>query len=117
MGFLSALWNGLTGFLGLILPVGSGVRPAWMTPGVRWALHVLVLALVLLGLFLLNKVLGIAALIPGRLRVLAEFWLPILFLLVYTLAWVGWWLWQLLWAEETSYYPDIDEAWDEAMRT
>ena len=50
-------------------------------------------------------------------RLLREGWLPILFLLVYLLGWLGWWLWRLLLAdEEDSSFPDIDQAWDEAKR-
>src|SRR5205807_1568758 len=40
-------------------------------------------------------------------------WLPLLFLLVYLLTWLGWWLWVLLAAEEElSAHPDIDAAWE-----
>ncbi len=118
MGFLTALWNGVKNVAGLILPVGNRAASARMSPGVRWALHLLVIALVLVGLYFLNSILGIPNLIPGSLRLLAYVWLPILFLLMYTLAWLGWWLWVLWSAEEAaSYYPEIDSAWEEAMRT
>jgi hypothetical protein len=73
---------------------------------------------VLFGLYILNAVLKIGPTIPSKLRFLADIWLPILFLLMYVLAWLGWWLWTLLTAEVgPSSYPDVDEAWDEAVAT
>ncbi len=110
------LWTGVTGFFKLILPLGQRAGGAVRSPGVRWALHILAVLLVLGVLFVLNRVLGIRALIP-RAQIVADVWLPLLFLLVYVLAWLGWWLWTLLTADEgPSYYPDIDGAWDEAVR-
>jgi hypothetical protein len=119
MGVLTAIWNGLVGVVGIILPVGQSAAARRLSPGVRWALHVVILALVLLLLFWLNSALGIVPMIyVTRLRFLAHVWLPVLFLLMYCLAWLGWWVWKLLSAEEAaSYYPDIDAAWDEAVRT
>ncbi|MCI0459065.1 MAG: type VI secretion system protein [Gemmataceae bacterium] len=116
MAFFQAIWNGIIGFFGLILPLGQKAGAAARSSTVRWVLHVVVLLAILVLLFLLNEVLDIQRLIPGP-RLLARLWLPILFLLMYALAWLGWWLWQLLTAEEgPSYYPEIDQAWDEAMR-
>jgi hypothetical protein len=44
-------------------------------------------------------------------------WLPLVFLLLYAFSWLGWWLWKLFMAEEAaSQFPDLDEAWEEAMR-
>ncbi len=118
MGPLTALWNGLRKVAELILPVGNRAGPAHRSQGVRWALHVLVLVVALLILFALNHLLGIDRLIPLPSRFLRQAWLPILFLLMYALTWLGWWLWTLLFVDETvSSYPDIDAAWAAAMST
>ncbi len=47
---------------------------------------------------------------------LRNFWLSILFLLVYALFWLAYWLLKLLGPEEqVSEFPDIDRAWEEAV--
>jgi hypothetical protein len=44
-----------------------------------------------------------------------EWWLPLLFLLIYFLCWMSYWLWKLLVSgEEGPYFPDIEVAWEEA---
>jgi hypothetical protein len=106
----------LRGFLGLFLPVlqkarGPGQMPGWL----RVVLHVLVVVLLLAGLYLLNQLPAILVLIPRR-QLLARSWLPILFLLLYTLCWLSYWLWKLLVSEdEGPRFADIDEAWAAAL--
>ncbi|MCC6418647.1 MAG: hypothetical protein IT429_10470, partial [Gemmataceae bacterium] len=124
MAFFQTIWSGITSFFGLILPLGRGAGAVVRSPAMRWVIHGLVLLGVLVVLGVLNVVLGIANQIPlpGNTGSLGWFirhlWLPLLFLLVYALAWLGWWLWRL-WMEEEgpSSYPDIDAAWEEAVRT
>jgi hypothetical protein len=117
-GFFTAIWSGLVSLGGLLMPLGHRAGSAIRSPAVRWALHLLAVALVLLLLYLLNERLGIYRLIPTAFRLVAHVWLPVLFLLVYALGWLGWWLWRLLTAEEeASYYPDIDAAWDAAVHS
>src|SRR5207253_8500431 len=56
-------------------------------------------------------------LLPVRWALLRHGWAPLLFLLIYVLMWLGWWLWKLLQPEEeASVFPDIDEAWAEAVK-
>lgn len=111
-------WIGekLKAVLGLILPVyqkarGSGGMPRWL----RIVLHVLVIAVILAGLFWINSH---KEWIPDAIPKtwwLRLSWLPILFLLVYTLCWLSYWLWTLLVSdEEGPYFPDIEAAWEEA---
>lgn len=113
-GVFIRLWYGLKWLAGLVLPVAEKVRGrATFGRGVRWALHVIVLAAILVGLWWLNRSDWLLALLRGR--PLAHFWLPILFLLFYTLCWLGWWLWKLLVTdEEYAEFPDITAAWEEA---
>ena len=88
-----------------------------MNPVVRWVLHLAVLSLVLIGLWLLNRWLDLGRLLVPPHPSLRDLWLPSLFLLVYVLSWLGWWLWAQLGPEQESpVFPDIDRAWDEAVR-
>jgi hypothetical protein len=115
-GFLTAIWDMLRRIAGIILPVGKGIRFRGFSSGVRWTLHIILLVAILVVLYLLNRPLGLPALIPTTPRFIAEMWLPILFLLIYVLAWAAWWLYKLLSTEqEQSVFPDIDEAWAEAV--
>lgn len=106
-------------FMSVLWPVGQGMGQGLLTVGrwLRWAGHILILLVILVVLYFLNSYLQIDRLIP-RPVFAQTIWLPIFFLLLYALGWIGWWLWKLLSAEgESSHFPDIDEAWDEAVRT
>jgi hypothetical protein len=116
MGILSRLWNGFRLLIGLVLPIFARARDIHVWgPRTRRVLHVVMLAAILVILALIQN------LVPGLRHVidrpLLQFvWLPVLFLLLYALVWLSRWLW-LVWMseEETSDFPDIDAAWDEAM--
>jgi hypothetical protein len=100
--------NALRWLAGLIAPMF--IRPR-ISPGVLWFLHVLFIAGICVGLWYLEKHFAITINIEGPVW-LRPFWLPILFLLVYFLAWQAWWLWKLLQpGESISPFPDLDEAW------
>jgi hypothetical protein len=114
---LTYLWQGLKAAAGFIFPVFARARGSQtLGRAVFWALHLVLLGLVLVGLYLLNRWLHLDAFVGTDYAWLREGFLPILFLLVYALGWLGWWLWKLLLpGEEESAFPDIDKAWDEAM--
>jgi hypothetical protein len=102
--------------LGLILPTfqkarASGGLSRWL----RAVLHVLIVLLLLAGLLWVNlRSETIQAAIPQQ-ELLRKSWLPILFLLLYTLCWLSYWLWRLLVSEDEGLrFPDIEEAWEEA---
>ena len=45
-----------------------------------------------------------------------KIWLPLMFLQIYVLSWLGWWLARLLSDRDApSPFPDIDAAWDAAL--
>jgi hypothetical protein len=118
MKLLMRLWQGLVKVVGLILPIfaKAGDFRSWGR-GVYWTIHVVLLVLLLVGLYFLNRFLEINKTIPNP-RWIADIWLPVFFLLVYLLCFLGWWVWKLFGPEEAvSNYPDIDAAWDEAVRT
>src|SRR6266851_4783866 len=118
MGLFAAIWNGFRQLLGLVLPFFSKARDLkGMGPQLRNVLHVVMLVVILAGLAFLNYALDFDKLLPVRWPPLRNNWAPLLFLLVYILSWLGWWLWKLLQPEEeTSLFPDIDDAWAEAVK-
>jgi hypothetical protein len=117
-----AFWGFLSRVVGLILPFFSRAGDVRQLGGrgVWWVLHVVAVVAILGVLYWVNTFPGVRELLTaptvGRIR-LIDFWLPILFLLVYLLCWLGWWLWQLLGPEEHQVdFPDIHAAWEEAAQ-
>jgi hypothetical protein len=118
-------WSGVRRGIGLILPFFARAKDfRGLGPKFRTVLRVLVLLVILAILYWMNwrfelgRGLGRAptfSLGPNLIVKLADFWLPILFLLLVAMSWIGWWLWSLTQEEEISAFPDIDEAWEEAM--
>lgn len=111
---LTALWSGIVGFFAVFLPLGKSAARWSVGPAARVALHIIVLVVILVGLFFLNRVVFARDVGPAFIR---PYWLPLIFALVYLLLWVTWWIWKLLQTEpEGSDFPDIDRAWDLATR-
>jgi hypothetical protein len=111
----SAVWYGL---LGALFPAARwpGVRA--IHPGIRWGLHIFLLLLALVGLVLIDLAINFSRLVDSRTKLAdLHLWLPIFFLLLYALVWIVWWIWGLLAApEEGPDFPDIAEAWTEAVQ-
>jgi hypothetical protein len=101
---------------GLILPVFQKAKgPRRLGPVLRAVLHILILLLILGGLYALNTLDAVREVLPLTIQFLRPIYLPIGFLLVYALWWLGYWLWKLLVTEEEGpQFPDIDKAWEEA---
>ncbi|WP_435020374.1 type VI secretion protein IcmF/TssM N-terminal domain-containing protein [Tundrisphaera sp. TA3] len=118
MGLFRKIGKGILGLFGLLLPAVSGVRALGHPgPGLRRVLRVVLVALILVGLWAINERLDLERVLRAPVPVLRKVWLPTIFLLLYLMAWMGWWLWKLLTSErESSEFPDIDAAWDEALR-
>lgn len=117
----SAMWTYIGRVVALISPFGRGREFFRMGPGLRAFLHVLIIAAVLCLLFWLNTSPRVYTLLRAPSFAtgvdLRLFWLPILFLLLYTMTWLGWWLWKLLGPEDmSSAFPDIDEAWEQGKK-
>jgi hypothetical protein len=118
MGFFSSLLNGVRQLLGLVLPFFSKARDLkGVGAQFRKVLHVLMVVGILVGLAIINYAFDLDKVLRAPWEWLRRLWLPLLFLLVYVLSWLGWWLWKLLQPEEeASVFPDIDEAWAEAVK-
>lgn len=116
MGLMMGLLHGIKQLFKLIaLPVTrlrSGQR---FGSGLRWTLHIVLLVAVLVGLAVLNYVLDLGVLLRVPWTGLRMLWLPLLFFLIYMLAWHGWWLWRLLrLPPDESAWPDLEKSWNEA---
>jgi hypothetical protein len=115
MGLLTGIVNGLRWLAGLVLPFFAKARDfQGMGPALRWAIHILLVAAILVGLYFLNQLPKIYNNLT-RPEIVRAYWLPLLFIIVYVLGWLGWWLWRLLQPEEIYSFPDIDAAWEEAL--
>src|SRR4051812_17715686 len=105
------VWSGLKALGALAFPMFAGAR-ALGGPGplARRVLHVLTVVLILVALGVANVVFGLDRYLRvplAPLTWLREVWLPILFLLIYSLCWIGWYLWRLLGPDqELSEFPD-----------
>ncbi len=82
----------------------------------RWVLHFLILGLVLFLLYWVNRWLQLERVLRSDWPVLHAYWLPILFLLLYLMGWLGWWIWELTGPEKLAHeFPDIDHAWKDGL--
>lgn len=118
MFLLNLIWRGIKGLAKLAFPFFAKAREL-RHPGqrLRWVLRFLVLAATLVLLGFINQWADLERVLRAPLPILRRIWLPLLFLLIYVMSWLIWWLWELLTAEkEGSEFPDIDEAWDAALR-
>ena len=120
IGGLGKAWAGLKKLAGLVLPVfaSAGDFAGW-SPAARLAVRLVVLAVVLVGLGVVNWLLKLPAVVdpPEGWEFLARAWLPLLFVLASAFCWLAAWLWGQRGPDrvETS-FPDIDRAWGEAVQ-
>ncbi len=118
MWYLTALlrkiWLKFRKFRSILLPFFKDESGWKMKPGMRWLLHILFLSAFLGGLFCLNQIDKVHRNIDPPLSYI---WLPLVGLLVYLIIWAIWWFLKLWQAEsDPSSFPDIDEAWEIAMK-
>ncbi|HVL09082.1 MAG TPA: hypothetical protein VM512_07985, partial [Burkholderiaceae bacterium] len=86
-------------------------------PYVRWTLHIVAVIAILACLTWLNAVLDLDKVVRAPWQVLRTAWLPMLFMFIYSLAWVAWWLWRVATSPaEQSPYPELDQAWREGLQ-
>jgi hypothetical protein len=116
MGFFSRIWSFFAQLFGLVLPFFAHARaPKMWGPVARWTVRILVVAGLFVLFWFVNRWFRLDRLLKAPSPWLRQFWLPILFLLTVCLSWLGYWLWKLLTPEEeSSDFPDIDAAWEDA---
>jgi hypothetical protein len=115
MGLLMWMLDKVRALLGLLLPLaGKAAGAPGLGRGVRWAIHIIVVVAIVVGLHFLNQWLEIYRYLTDH-PWLRRNWLPLAFVISYVLCWLGWWLWKLLATEdEHAEFADITHAWDEA---
>jgi len=124
MGFFAWIWDWITWLFAALIPFKPG---RGLSPAVRWFLWIL-LDLTFLGvLFLINYFADFGQAvdriprlvnIPGVREVLRQIWLPILGQLIVFMGIALYWFYLVWFAEmEDSPFPDIEAAWQEAMRS
>lgn len=93
-------------------------RPSRFFAILRWALHFLLVILILVVLYYLNAILGLERFLRSDWPWLHQFWLPLLFLIIYVLCWLGGWLWYLTRSPAAnSEHNDITIAWNAINET
>ncbi len=83
---------------------------------ILWILHVLLVVAIVFGLYAINRQYHIESELLSPFPRLHPYWLPLLFLLVYSGAWLGWWFFKLLTDPRDGRYPDIDKAWSAGLK-
>jgi hypothetical protein len=111
-------WELAKALFGLAFPMFRGGASVAATGGsiAAWMARGALLAVILLGLGLLNQWSGVKSWIgPGRIR---DVWLPLLAFCIYAMIWLGWLLVRVLSIQvdpATTEFPDIDHAWSQAV--
>jgi hypothetical protein len=114
----SGFWDIVRRLAGLVVPFLSRKSDfRGIAPRLLRIVGILLLAAIIVGLWWVNKyVIPKGWILPPSLS-FHDFYLPILGLLLYVLVWLAWWLWTLLGPEAVSSdFPDIDQAWETALR-
>ncbi len=90
-------------------------RPRRYFRALMIALHVVLVVAIVLGLGYVNRHYKLDTELLSPFPVLHGVWLPLLFLLMYGGAWLGYWFFRLLLDPTGGQFPDIDAAWDEGL--
>jgi hypothetical protein len=116
LALLTKVWNGVKSLAALVVPVFDKAG-AWrhVSHTLRWVIHLVLVAALVVLLHFLNRWFDVGRYV-GQKPFLNDNFLPIVFVLLYALAWLAWALYRLLVPEAIdSDFPDIDAAWDEAL--
>ncbi len=116
MGLFTWIGKGCQWLFKLVALPLSKLGSPQVRPVLRWSLHVACLLIAVVCLTYLDVVLELNKVVRAPLPALRVLWLPILFVMIYALAWLAWWTWKVATtATDPSRYPDLDTAWQEAL--
>ena len=73
-----------------------------------WILHALIVVLLVLALYAINRRYHLETELLSPFPFLHDYWLPLLFLLMYAGAWFGYWFFRLLTDPRDGSHPDIE---------
>jgi len=83
---------------------------------VLWILHIVLVIAIVFGLYAINYRYHLETELLSPFPRLHQYWLPLLFVLVYVGGWLGWWFFKLLTDPRDGRYPDIDAAWSAGLK-
>lgn len=117
MGLMAWIGQGIVGIAKLIALPFAKIGCPRVRPYVRWTLHIVAVGVILACLGWMNAALELDKVVRAPWPVLRALWLPLLFVFIYSLAWVAWWLWRVATSPaEQSPFPEIDQAWKDARQ-
>jgi len=99
-------------------PKDTGVSEGWgrrVTRVLMIVLHVFLVLAIVGGLWYVNHHYQIGRELLSPFPRLHAIWLPLLFVLLYAGAWLGYYFFRLLLDARSGEFPDIDMAWGEAL--
>ncbi|MFO0938004.1 MAG: type VI secretion protein IcmF/TssM N-terminal domain-containing protein [Gemmataceae bacterium] len=103
--------------VGMVLPIFADAAdfrswPKW----VKVLVHCIILGIILFGLFLLNQYDFIQDLLKTKgAKGVNRVYLPLVFLLIYCLTWIGYFWWKLFNSKDAAQFPEIASAWYDAL--
>jgi hypothetical protein len=98
------------------LDSGAAPKTGRLAAFFRWFLHFLLISGILILLYFVNRWCQLERVLRSDWPALHAYWLPLLFLLLYLMAWLAWWIWELTGPEKLSAdFPDIDQAFREGL--
>jgi hypothetical protein len=111
------MWNPIRAGLGLLLPVFAEPADFARKPrSLWWTVHLILVAAVAGGLYLVNQSPAVEERLPFRSGFLQDYYLPLAFLVVWGVSWLGYWLYRSPGdGASTKSFPDIDAAWAEVI--
>jgi hypothetical protein len=104
--------------VGLVIPIFADAAdfrswPTW----VKVLVHCIILGLILWGLWWLNRQQVVQDLLLVKATTtIQQIYLPLIFILLYLLSWLGYFWWQLLNRGDVPEFEDIAIAWREGVR-
>lgn len=104
--------------VGLVFPMFAEAADFRSWP--RWIkvlVHLIVLGCIVAGLLWLNSFPAVQNLLKTRAtKFVSEYYLVLVFFLLYFLSWVGYFIWRLLTRTDAAEFPDVEAAWDDAVK-
>ena len=103
--------------VGLVIPIFAEAAdfrnwPTWL----KILVHLIILAVILSGLWWLNSLPAVQNLLLVKANVfIQQIYLPLIFVLIYVLSWLGYFWWRLLNRGEAPEFEDIQVAWREGV--
>lgn len=116
--FFATFVTWIRGLVGLVLPVFAEAAdfrswPKWL----KFLVHCIILAVIVYGLWLLNKHPFIQNLLKSKAtNAIRDIYLPLIFGLIYAITWLGYFWWKLFNRGDAAEFPDIETAWEDAIR-